>query len=136
MMTELVFPQHFKFDEMKCHYTHELDPPNMKAFQDLLDNLEKMRLDLDFPLIVNSGWRSLKHPIEKRKKKGAIHRHYIAAVDIQAHSSKADRIMEWAYTRFNGKRGWHSVATVQKGPMESRYIHLDNLHYLPPIWSY
>jgi zinc D-Ala-D-Ala carboxypeptidase len=121
---------HFTRNEMKCKGNGEcrMDP----AF---LDMLETLRLDSNMPLHVTSGYRSPEHNA-KVSKTGLTGPHTTGrAVDIAISGKDA-----WALLIDVFEFGFYGIGINQKGPVESRIIHLDILeapdYPRPRVWTY
>lgn len=122
----------FSFAEMACRETgHCLIDV---AF---MDKLQRLRSGLGFPLKITSGYRSPDHSVEAAKEERGSHT-YGLAVDIAVSGSKAWSVLSEAMIlNFTG------IGVCQKGPLESRFIHLDcmtsEISYRfprPAVWSY
>jgi len=99
----------------------------------LLDKLQLLRTELDFPFKITSGYRCKDHPIEKKKVNAGAHRDGLAA-DIGVRGHKAYEVIAKAE-----KFGFTGIGVCQKG--DSRFIHLDvSTHQVtrprPWVWSY
>ena len=96
-----------------------------------LQRLNQLRLELNHPIIINSGYRCKDHNI----RIGATQTHASGqAVDISIRGKKAHRLLGKAI-----ELGFTGVGVSQKG--DSRFIHLDDLEatetiYRPTVWSY
>jgi len=95
-----------------------------------LDNLNAIRSDFGKPLIVSSGYRCSKHPIEAAKTTPGAHTE-AKAVDLAVSRGDALLLLEIALMH-----GVKRIGVNQKG--SSRFIHLDWSTDLPSptIWSY
>lgn len=132
------WPAHFSGPKdvarLHCHHTKALEPPNPELFQWGLDALERLREEVNAPLIITSGWRSLGHPIEATKSNRAIHAHYHCGFDIRCSGTLAVSVLAAALND-----DWFGIGVSQKGPWRSRYIHLDRApgrKNKRTIWSY
>lgn len=101
----------------------------------LLEELDALRDDLATPLPINSGYRCANHP-EELKKPGGGGEHTRGAVDVRCDGALAYRLVLRAMLR-----GWTGIGLQQKGPTESRYVHLDRGDPRPKgprpwIWTY
>ena len=99
----------------------------------LLDKLQSLRTELDFPFVITSGYRCKDHPIEKKKVNPGAHRDGFAA-DISIRGHKAYEVIAKA-----SEFGFTGIGVAQKG--DNRFIHLDvSTHQVtrprPWIWSY
>lgn len=90
---------------------------------DLLTALQRIRTQLDKPMIVTSGYRCREHPLEKKKiaagRKRGSHT-YGTAVDIACNGEKAFEIMRLAVN----SGVFHRIGVKQKGAIKSRFLHL------------
>lgn len=103
----------FKKEEMSCRETKENDMQ-----KEFMDKLQELRNRLGFPLIVTSGFRSVKHSIEAKKPKGGMHTKGLAC-DIKCHSNTAYKIVKVAL-----ELGFTGIGINQKGAT-GRFVHLD-----------
>ena len=120
--------QNFKLSEFSCKHCGE-----NKVSHDLIDKLQELRNECDFPFIITSGYRCPKHPVEINKKKYGMHTKGLA-VDILASGTQAYEIVANAPSF-----GFTGIGVSQKG--KSRFIHLDMCgekhdNIRPYIWSY
>lgn len=112
----------FTPDEFRCKETGELD---MKP--EFMDRIQTLRYKLNFPLVVNSGYRSRKHSAERKKATIGPHVQGLAA-DFRCDGPTAYKIMKAAFElEFTG------IGVSQKG--DSRFVHLD-LVPRESVWSY
>jgi len=109
------------------------DPSKMNAA--FMEKLVELRRALGEPLGMNSAWRSVERNQQAGGAKNSPHL-YGKAVDLRVHGDTAFRVVTMAEKfKFTG------IGVRQKGPMASRFIHLDDMefsdtHYRPTIWSY
>lgn len=120
--------QNFTIDEFSCQHCGKND-----ISHELINKLQSLRTELDFPFIISSGYRCEEHPIEAKKKNPGTHTQGIAA-DIFVRGDKALQIVSKA-----ADYGFTGIGVNQKG--NSRFIHLDisegDTHRpRPHIWSY
>lgn len=113
----LNFPKH----ELVCSCCGQFNPN--PEFQDLMDDIQKLRETLGEPLPLGSAYRCPNHPIEKAKE-GGPGPHSRAAVDIVCAGEKAMRVFK-AIARMD----FTGVGIRQKGPWGERIIHVDNDSY-------
>ena len=64
--------------------------------KEFMDKLQELRNRLGFPLVITSGFRSVKHPIEAKKTKGGMHTKGLAC-DIKCHSNTAYKIVKGCF---------------------------------------
>jgi len=119
--------KYFKDSELACKHTGEngMDVAFMKVIEDI-------REECGFPFIVSSAYRHPTHPIEAAKSKPGAHASG-KALDILVSMEQAHKLVEVAY-----KHGIIRIGISQKGPVDSRFIHLDmdESRPRPRIWSY
>lgn len=120
----------FTFEEFtcKCGCGQNLMHPSF------IDKLDLLREDLDFPLVVTSGYRCPKHN-NKVSTTGLTGPHTTGrAVDLSVDRARAYKLLDVALAlKFTG------IGVQQKGAV--RFIHLDDLlpganQPRPTIWSY
>jgi uncharacterized protein YcbK (DUF882 family) len=119
--------KYFKDSELACKHTGEngMDVAFMKVIEDI-------REECGFPFRVSSAYRHPTHPIEAGKSKPGAHASG-KAIDILVSMEQAYKLVEVAY-----KHGIIRIGIAQKGPIGSRFIHLDmdESRSRPRIWSY
>lgn len=117
----------FTQDEFRCKHTGKC-----KMDQEFMTKLQALRTELQKPLTINSGYRDPSHPIEAKKKNPGEHSEGKAS-DISAFGELAYQILTLA-----PKHGFTRIGIQQKGPHNSRYIHLgtSKTRLNPTIWSY
>ena len=118
----------FSADEFACSHCGE-----NKITKELLDQLQKLRTDLDFSFVITSGYRCPEHPVEIKKDTSGTHTQGIA-VDILCRGDKAYKIITNA-----SNYGFTGIGVKQKG--NNRFIHLDiaslnNGKVRPTVWNY
>lgn len=118
----------FKYEEFACKHTGEnnMDPS-------VIDRLQELRTECDFPFIITSAYRSENHPAEVNKEKPGTHTKGIA-IDILVSGSQAYEVIALA-----PQFGFTGIGVQQKG--KARFIHLDldgekHGKIRPYIWSY
>ena len=99
----------------------------------IVDVVQRIREEADFPFIITSGYRCVEHPIEKKKSSPGVHTSGLA-VDIGASHEKAYIILKLAI-----QRNILGIGVNQKG--SGRFIHLDIAESevnrpRPHLWSY
>ena len=103
---------------------------------EFMEQLEGMREVLDFPFVISSGYRCPKHN-QKVSTTSSDGPHTLGrAVDIVISGEKAFELIVAADTW-----GMTGIGVSQKGEMNKRFIHLDNLQKRegfprPWVWSY
>mgnify|MGYP005997352067 FL=1 len=112
--------KYFKISEFDCQETGE---NNMdEVFLSMLDIL---REKCDFPFIINSGYRSVNHSIERKKKTLGTHTKGIAADIKVANGMQRRKIVNNAIALgFNGV-GVHD-----------NFVHVDMRKSFPVLWCY
>ena len=124
----------FKFLEMACRETGAcvMDPIFM-------DKVQRLRTSVG-PLSVSSGYRSPEHSIEQAKVAAGkpLGTHTLGrAIDLQGAFDTAFAIAAKA-----DQAGFTGIGIKQHGPVEGRFIHLDDLDQgefvgvRPTVWSY
>ena len=118
---------HFSREELACSETGacEMD-------QDFLDLLEKVRLRFGKPMKLSSAYRSPEHSVEISKPEHRKNGYHVQgrAVDVLIYHEEALRLIHIALAE-----GIKGIGISQKGPHESRFVHLDN-RPTRMIWSY
>lgn len=123
---------YFKADEMRCH-CGECDTLPRDEFMQIL---VRMREEAAFPFIITSGYRCA-HYNRQVANTGENGPHVLGlAADIRVYGDRAFRLIGLAI-----KHGMTGIGFSQKGPLSSRYIHVDcvpsdETHKRPWIWSY
>ncbi len=119
--------KYFKDSELACKHTGKngMDVAFMKVIEDI-------REECGFPFFVSSAYRHPTHPVESVKSKPGAHASG-KAIDILVSMEQAYKLIEVAY-----KHGIIRIGIAQKGPVGSRFIHLDmdESRSRPRIWSY
>ena len=118
----------FKPEEFLCRHTGKAG-----IHYKLMENLQALRTDLDFPFVITSGYRSPEHPVEIIKPEPGVHSKGLA-VDILCQREQAYKIITNA-----GNYGFTGIGVNQKG--NNRFIHLDiatevDEEQRPTVWSY
>lgn len=113
--------------EFRCSHTGKCEMD-----KDFLDLLYALRLELDEPLIITSGYRDETHPAEAKKSSPGFHTKGMA-VDIACWSDKAWRIVRIAF-----KLGFTGIGVSQRPGSNVRFIHLDTRKSpaQPRLYSY
>lgn len=103
----------------------------------LVDSLRDL---CGFPFVVTSGFRCAAHNVGVSTT-GANGPHTTGrAIDIQLHGTEALRVLIEVFTPFSFFN-FSGIGLKQNGPVESRFIHLDNLtprdgFPRPALWTY
>lgn len=101
-----------------------------------LDRLQKLRSELARPLIITSGYRCPKHPIEAKKPSGPGAHAFGAAIDIRATGQEAHQIISAGL-----RLGFTGVGVSQRFG-QPRFVHLDDVQagefglVRPTVWGY
>jgi uncharacterized protein YcbK (DUF882 family) len=115
----------FTEKELACTFTG-------KCFmmEHFMEKLQELRIAYGKPLIITSGFRDPKHPVEQAKKRPGVHTRGIA-VDIACDGQEAYKIVRLAINL-----GFKGIGIKQKA--SGRFIHLDTFDQdpRPNIWSY
>lgn len=103
--------------------------------QEAQDKLEELRIALNRPMIISSGYRCPAYN-KKVSHTGLDGPHTTGkAFDVKISGESAFLLVKLAL-----EFGWTGVGVSQKDSMSSRFVHLDLLHYpaypRPRIWSY
>ena len=121
----------FEYDEFRCRHCGD----NMMSVE-AIDELQVIRTQLAFPLIISSGWRCKHHPIEAKKLMPGPHSTGLA-IDIVCSHREAILLMAAAMDAeyFTG------FGIAQRGDADTRFSHLDSCEATsrrprPHIWSY
>ena len=123
--------KNFSEDEFKCSCPCggvDMDP-------DFMIRMVRLRMALDAPVIISSGWRCVSHNADVG---GAEHSPHLdgCAADIKCHGTLARKLIGAAdFCGFSG------IGVSQRGDWGGRFIHLDSAKEIPErprpwIWSY
>lgn len=122
--------EHFSYNELKC----KCGCNRMAIPQPFLDKLEELRTAFNKPLTISSGYRCPKHNALVSST-GSTGPHTEGAVDIPVSGADAHKLLHLAMMI-----GFSGIGLKQKGPLGSRFIHLDDLppntHLRPRVWTY
>lgn len=117
----------FTAAEFDCQETGE---NNMQ--HEFIQKLQKLRSEFGKPIVISSGFRSVKHSMEKKKTKPGVHSSGYAA-DITISRGDAHELLRLAFLI-----GFSGIGVQQKG--SGRFLHLDDAPAAdwprPMIWSY
>ncbi len=123
--------RHFTLHELQCHCGCG------EALMDagFLTKLEDLRTAFAKPMTVTSGYRCPAHNT-KVSHTGANGPHTTGhAIDIKVCGADAYQLLLLAM-----QLGFSGLGISQRGSMESRFIHIDNLSYpnypRPRVWTY
>lgn len=122
--------KNFTVDELKCKHCGKMHIP-----QSSIDRLQRVRDRVGHFLRVSSGYRCPEHN-NAVSKSGRDGPHTKAAFDIAIHGPEVFPLVIAAITE-----GFTGIGVNQKGPLEQRFIHLDDLpdadgQPRPRVWSY
>jgi zinc D-Ala-D-Ala carboxypeptidase len=92
-----------------------------------MDRLQALRSAYGKPMIITSGYRCAKHPVEAAKVMPGMHSTGLAA-DIGVSGAEAVQVLRLAFDA-----GFRGVGVQQKG--NGRFLHVD-LRENPTVWSY
>tara|TARA_R110002072_G_scaffold28093_2_gene90692 strand:- start:245 stop:685 length:441 start_codon:yes stop_codon:yes gene_type:complete len=124
----------FKFSEMACQETGACVLDSI-----FMDKVQRLRTTVG-PLFVSSGYRSPEHSIEQAKVAAGkpLGTHTLGrAIDLRGAFSAA-----FAIAAASAEAGFTGIGIKQHGPVEGRFIHLDDLGegefvgVRPTVWSY
>jgi uncharacterized protein YcbK (DUF882 family) len=125
--------ENFTEEELNCSCCGKANPDSDGGeWSYLMNVVQSMRSELDFPFPVTSGYRCPNHPIEAGKvaRGKPVGYHTKAAVDIGVNRLQAIQLLNLAFSF-----GFTGIGINQKGDDEDRFIHLD-FRESPTIWSY
>lgn len=122
---------YFTREELQC----KCGCKQMKLSSQFIDKLDKLRESVGFPLTVTSGYRCPEHNA-KVSSTGRTGPHTREACDFGVSGSKAYAVLSAAL-----QLGFKGIGVAQKGPVGSRFIHVDDLPNdattpRPYVWSY
>ena len=113
--------KYFKLSDFDCHQTGE---NKMKA--EFVHRLDELRERCGWPFIVTSGYRSLNHGVEKRKKNGGgTHTKGIAADIRVLYGKQRHEIVKNAMAM-----GFTGIGIAKT------FVHIDDRQDTPVMWSY
>lgn len=120
---------HFTDAELACRHCGQLPPAEFQ------ERLERFRVVYGRPIRLSSAFRCSEHN-QKVSKTGPRGPHTHGAVDVLCYGQEA-----WDLLKAAMRYEWSGIGISQKGPRESRFIHLDDLtrspdHPRPWVWSY
>lgn len=115
----------FSESEFRCKHCGKVEM--QPAF---MDKLQKLRTAYGKPMIISSGYRCPKHPVEAKKASPGAHASGQAA-DIAVQGNDAYQVLQLALAA-----GFTGIGVNQKGG--GRFLHLDTLTDppRPNVWSY
>jgi zinc D-Ala-D-Ala carboxypeptidase len=118
----------FKESEFACSHTGKCE-----MSENFMGRLYKLRVMVNMPMVITSGFRDVTHPIEAKKATPGAHTTGHAA-DISVQGSQALTLIKIAL-----ELGFTGIGVQQKGT--GRFIHLDDCNAAPSmprphIWSY
>jgi uncharacterized protein YcbK (DUF882 family) len=121
----------FSESELSCKHCKQ-----SKFSPEFLDKLQRLRGVMNAPLKISSAYRCPEHN-QAVSSTGPDGPHTTGrAVDIKTYGAEAQKIIFVALNL-----GFTGIGVNQKGPVEKRFIHLDDLpnsprFQRPTIWSY
>ena len=115
----------FKAEEFNCSHCGKNEMQ-----QQFMNKLQALRNLYGKPMVITSGYRCPKHPIEAKKAKPGAHASGCAC-DIAVVGADAHRLLKLAF-----QMGFTGIGVQQKG--NGRFIHLDTLEggLRPTVWTY
>jgi len=120
----------FSRDELACKHCEKMEIPLAS-----IQRLQRVRDRVGHFLKVSSGYRCPEHN-NAVSGTGYTGPHTKAAFDVAVHGNEAYSVVQAAIAE-----GFSGIGVNQKGPLEQRFIHLDDLpdedgRPRPTIWSY
>jgi uncharacterized protein YcbK (DUF882 family) len=115
--------KHFSPEEFQCSHcgVEQMD-------EDFMLRLDLVRDTCGFPIIITSGYRCPKHPIEAAKPGGPGPHSTGKAADLGISFHRARALLTMVTQNFNG------LGIKQHGDSAGRFIHVDLLE--PRLWTY
>jgi zinc D-Ala-D-Ala carboxypeptidase len=121
------YSPYFKKEEFDCQ-CGKCGGKNLMQLE-FMDDLYQLRLTVNSPFGITSGYRCEKHPMEAVKLEPGQHQDGVAS-DIKCNANLAHRIVKAALAAgFTGI----GVSQNKRGP---RFVHLDKRPGTPVIYSY
>lgn len=127
--------EHFSRSELACRCCGRLE-----FTQAAIEELEATRVELGWPMKINSGYRCPEHNATESST-GLTGPHTISTndnvtIDVAVYGSRA-----WHLVFVLLRRGWAGIGIKQKGPRAGRFVHADRLPEgnaapRPWVWSY
>ena len=124
--------KHFTLNELKCRHCGKYVVDDQ-----FVASLQSLRDACNFRFVISSWYRCPEHNAEVSKT-GRFGPHTTGrAVDIMVYGYRAYTIISLAH-----EYGFGGIGIKQSGPIETRFIHLDNLtksegyQTRPWVWSY
>jgi len=115
----------FSRSELQCKHTGLCSMSS-----DFLDRLEALREEYGKPIRISSAFRDFSHPVEARKaSKSGYHTKGRAADLLVGYDGY--RLLELAI-----KHGFRGIGCAFRGPVESRFLHVDDRDTEPAVWGY
>jgi zinc D-Ala-D-Ala carboxypeptidase len=116
--------KNFSKREFDCKHTAQNEMTH-----EFMEKLQALRDAYGKPMVITSGYRSPRHPVEARKKTPGTHSQGIAC-DVGVMGEDALRLVAEAL-----KLGFTGIGVSQKAG-GARFIHLDISKDRSAIWSY
>tara|TARA_X000001382_G_C3166133_1_gene177919 strand:- start:402 stop:794 length:393 start_codon:yes stop_codon:yes gene_type:complete len=130
MMVDWSKSKYFLKEEFDCQATGE-----NKMQESFILQINQLRSIYGKPMLISSGFRSKKHPIEAKKKSGGGMHTTGLASDVLIHGKEAYILLNLIIQM----KVWTGIGFNQKGAFEQRFIHIDmgtDENRRPTIWSY
>ena len=124
----MVIGKYFSHDELKCPHCGK---NGMQ--QEFIDKLDELRERIGMPMVLSSAYRCPEYNAQISST-GMTGPHTTGrAVDVLIYGKNAHMLVKTAMGM-----GFTGIGISQKGPHESRFIHLDDLvlKTRPWVWSY
>ena len=129
--SETQLTPHFKMAELRCKCGCNQAPMD----QAFMAKLEDLRLSMNQPLVISSGYRCPAHNAAVSHTGEAGPHTSGCAADIAISGPDAHRLLLLAM-----HIGFSGIGVGQRGATAGRFIHLDDLpsttHPRPRVWSY
>lgn len=114
----------FSWSSLVCSHCSKRNPD--PAFITFMDQIQVLRNNLGYPLVVTSAYRCPGHPLESVK--AIAGQHSKVAIDLGVQGKQAHEVLKEAF-----RMGFNGIGVQQKG--NGRFIHLDKREN-PTVWSY
>ncbi len=119
----------FAKDELQCRHCKKI-----VVVEEFMDRLQSLRMEYGKPMIIVSGYRCPTHN-QAVSSTGPNGPHTTGrAVDISVDGRDTYKLLDLVK-----KHGFTGIGIKQKGPMGTRFMHLDDLvipNVRPNVWTY
>jgi zinc D-Ala-D-Ala carboxypeptidase len=115
----------FSSEEFECRHCGE-----MKMKPEFLAKLQELRNAYGKPMVISSGYRCPKHPVESSKRSTGVHTLGLAA-DVAVNGRDAYELLKHAFAL-----GFTGIGVFQKGV--GSFVHVDiwSVSPRPNVWTY